>query len=73
MKQENSEYINTCFELHITKEKGQKHSIQEFRGSEAGLLTAIASMTENLIRYNVTTKELIREAVNKGIKGAKKK
>lgn len=69
---DNSEYIDEYYEIHIIKEKGEEHNKQKIEGSEAGLLTAIASLTETLIKYNITTKEVIKEAVNMGIKGAKR-
>lgn len=68
---ENEEYMNCEFRIEIKKEKGKLNSLQTYEFSNyLDLLVGIASMTEQLILKRILDDNLIKEAVELGVKKA---
>ena len=65
------EYLDSEFKIEIRKSKGRLGSMQIYEFShEAELLVAIASMTKQLISKKILDSEMIKEAVEMGVKQA---
>lgn len=68
---ENEEYMNCEFRIEIRKEKGKLNSLQTYEFSNPlDLLVGIASMTEQLILKRILDDNLIKEAVELGVRKA---
>ena len=71
MKSEDLEYINAEFGLSIIKKKGKSSTVQMYKFNKTfEVLVCVTSMTEQLIKQGIATKEDIREAVEMGAKRA---
>lgn len=69
MKSEDLEYINAEFGLSIIKKKGKSSTVQMYKFNKTfEVLVCVTSMTEQLIKQGIATKEDIREAVEMGAK-----
>lgn len=71
MKSEDLEYINAEFGLSIIKKKGKSGTVQMYKFNKRfEVLVCVTSMTEQLIKQGIATKEDIKEAVEMGAKRA---